>query len=650
MNLLCLSLLFDVASASPWNPNEGALADQVLVADGRSEWVTARRLAQELLEEQPQSYVGHHVLGRAFWLGEGDYARAAFHLKKSLQIYATIYEPTEDPPWRLESEGWWSLRIVTGDMGEFEEELRLIDVYNEKQSGYASRFETSYNYLMAERGWPLMKLGRFSEAKYWGQQGIASESEWQTSLGWNVLCATAGEEGLRQEAMDACSSALDHALDSGAGVAVDASNASNAAMAVFDFEKVEEFARLSTRSGDGTTVSAWINLIHLYLSQGRADAAIDAVSGSLDSLASEEPAMRLQKRADVDGAFALVLLVGGQEQSAFEKIDKALRFPDRRGVISTSEAQSQGSHTLLRWIARRMLKEREAEKVASQGWWERFRHWWASWFVDPEDEIDQVAVRTILQQDEYLLSTIRPYLDKGLTGVPSWLIPDLVTVLGAGVVERVLVEAREIDSFEGGEGYYQALEAEIAYTRGDWSDVLEIGAMARQRLPEIEHLMRARLLALEGVALGKLGRESEQLSHFEKVMEMDPSVFRRLRITVPAVFAISDGLNQDIIDALRRSPRFVERTEGFAIRVQSGQVCINGRMGQQLSCASFPQRGEDATDAEYVTQITEAFHTLAFALSTGMSTSDWNSLDGRATSSKQRSQKKMKELLQRERK
>jgi len=37
---------------------------------------------------------------------------------------------------------------------------------------------------------------------------------------------------------------------------------------------------------------------------------------------------------------------------------------------------------------------------------------------------------------------------------------------------------------------------------------------------------------------------------------------------------------------------------------------------------------------------------LTFALSTGMSTADWNSLDGRATSSKTRTQQKMKELLQ----
>ncbi len=638
----CLGKLW----ASPWNPNEGLLADQVLQADGQSEWITARRLAEELLDEQPDSYVGHHVLGRAFWLGEGDYARSAFHLQKALNIYAETYANSEDPPWRLESEGWWSLRIVMGDMGEFEEELRLIDVYNDKQYEYRERFETSYNELMAERGWPLMKLGRFDEAKFWAQQGIASESNWQTSLGWNVLCATAGEQGLRQEAMDACSSAFEHAKETNAGLAVDASNASNAAMAVLDFDKVEEYARISTRSGDGTTVSAWINLIHLYLNQGRADAAIDAVSGAIDSLASEDPAMRLQKRADVDGAFALMLLVGGQEQTAFDKIDRALRLPDRRGVISTSEAQSQGSHTLLRWVARRMLREREREKVASQGWWQRIRYWWGSWFGDPESEVDAMTIRTILQEEDYLISTIRPYLDKGLTGVPTWLVPELVSILGAGVVERSIADAREIDNFTGVEGYYLALETEIAYARGEWSSVLELGQRTDENLPQIEKVMRARIYALQGVAYRQLGDTSQQLVKYEQAMTIDPSVFRRLQVPLPTQFALTSGLEAEVVKALGRSPRFVEADSGFTVRVDAGQVCLNGQMGQQLSCAQYPSRGEDMSDDDYVTAITESFHQIAFAMSTGMSTADWNSLDGRATSSKTRTQQRMKELLQ----
>jgi hypothetical protein len=382
------------------------------------------------------------------------------------------------------------------------------------------------------------------------------------------------------------------------------------------------------------------------LSQARADAAIDAVNGSLNSLASEEPAMRLQKRADVDGAFALVLLVGGQEQTAFDKIDKALRFPDRRGVISTSEAQSQGSHTLLRWIARRMLKERRAEKAASKGWWFRLQHWWSSWFVDPETEVDAVTVRTIMQEESYLLSTIRPYLDRGLTGVPAWLVPELVTVLGAGVVELSIAEAREIDSFDGVEAYYQALETEIAYVRGQWESVLDRAQLAKEGLPQVEQMMRARILVLEGVAFEEMGDVPQQLVRFEKAMQIDPSVFRRLRVPLPVQFEIAQGLEQDVLSALQRSPRFVEREGGFTIRVESGQVCLNGQMGQQVSCTVYPQREEEMSDAEYVTEITEIFHTLTFALSTGMSTADWNSLDGRATSSKTRTQKRMKELLQ----
>lgn len=631
--------------AGPWNPEEGSLADEVLAADGRGEWITARRKAQELLTEQPESYVGHHVLGRAFWLGEGDYARAAFHLKKSLEIYKDVYQWTDDPPWRLESEGWWSLRIVTGDMGEFEEELRLIDVYNAKQEEYEQRFDTSYNLLLAERGWPLMKLGRFEEAEYWGDQGLAADRNWQNSLGWNVKCATAGEQGLRQEGFAACSSALEHAQTTESGIAVDASNAANSAMAVLDFDKVEEYARLAIQSGDGTTVSAWINLIHLYLGDARPDAAIDAVEGVLQSLASEEPAMRLQKRADVDGVFSLLLLVSGEEQTAYDKIHRALQFPDRRGVISTSEAQSRGSHTLLRYVARQLLAERAQEKVASQSWWMRLKHWWGRLFGDPSQEADAQAIRTVLQEDTHLISTIRPYLDKGLTAVPYWLVGELVPILGTAVVESAIAEARSMDDFPGVEAYYQFLEAEIAYHRGDWAQVLALAETAKAQLPIVEQLMRARLLALEGIALGERGDVTGQIQRFEQVLEIDPSVFRRLRIPLPVQIPEGVGIEGDVLKALARSPRFTASNQGLSIQASGGQVCLLGSMGQTFTCTQLPAREEDTTDEAYVTAITEAFHTEAFSLSTGMSTADWRSLDGRATTSKERTRAKLKNIL-----
>ena len=107
------------------------------------------------------------------------------------------------------------------------------------------------------------------------------------------------------------------------------------------------------------------------------------------------------------------------------------------------------------------------------------QHWWASWFGDPEYEVDTMTVRTILQDKDYLISTIRPYLDKGLTGVPSWLVPELVSILGAGVVEAAIEESRLIDSFDGVEGYYTTLEAEIAYERGEWSEVVRLASLSQ---------------------------------------------------------------------------------------------------------------------------------------------------------------------------
>ena len=263
-------------------------------------------------------------------------------MRKALDIYEQRYEAQEDPPWRLESEGWYSLRLIVGDMGDFEGELRLIEKYNAKQEEYEQRFEASYRPFVAERGWPLMKLERYDEAKMWANRGISSSREWQKSLGWNVLCAVSGEQSDREASIRNCESALFHAREIGAGVAIDASNASNAAFGVFDFDRAETYAIEATKSGDGSTVSAWINLVALYLMEGRGTAVVSAMQGLNQSLASEEPHMRAQKRADVDAVFSLVLLAAGKTEKAFEKIDRALKYPDRRGTISTSEEQSRG--------------------------------------------------------------------------------------------------------------------------------------------------------------------------------------------------------------------------------------------------------------------------------------------------------------------
>ena len=649
-SFLLLWMSISISSASPWNADEGPLADEILALDGRNEWITARRKAEELLAEDPESYTGHHVLGRAFWQGEGDYARAIFHLKKSLEIYEKRFKGHPDPPWRLESEGWWSLRIITGDKGDYEGELELIEKYNQKQVYYQTEFGSAYNTLIAERGWPLMKLQRYEEAKYWANKGIDSERDWQKSLGYNVLCATAGEEGIRVDSLLNCEAALDHAYESGTGITIDSSNACNAAFGVFDFETAERYAIAATKANDGSTISAWMNLLYMNLSRGQGDGAVSSMQGMRSALAAEDPDMRNQKRADVDASFSLLLLVAGKAQEAFDKVDRALKYPDRRGTISTTEEQSRGSHTTLRYVARRVLAEREKERVASLGFWERCKHWWFTLFGDPDLVIDEAGIRNALSDEERLISTIRPYLDKGLTGVPTWMVGELITILGVGVVEVALEKARAIDSYPGTEGYYSSIETEIAYHRRDWEEVIRLGQQTRESLPQMEQLMRARMFALEGVAHKKEGEIDNALRSWSQAMETDPSVFRRLGIALPTQFSIASGMAGEVVDALSRSPRFYEAGSGFVVQVEDGSTCLLGTTGEMFYCSPWPARaenedGEKQTDQEYLTAITEAFHEGAFGLSTGLSGADWNSLDGTTTSSKKAAREKLEKML-----
>jgi tetratricopeptide (TPR) repeat protein len=637
--------LWSFAIANPWNAQEGQLADELLLLDSKNEWISARNKAEELLLVAPDSYTGHHVLGRAYWMGEGDFARAAFHLKRSLEIYQEKYEYTDNPAWRLESEGWYSLRIITGDMGDFEQELELIEQYNQKQITYRQRFDGAYMDLIAERGWPLMKLGRYEEAKKWARQGIASGRNWQESLGWNVLCATAGEQGFRAESIDNCEAALFHARASGAGVAIDASNASNAAFGVFDFDRAEEYAIESTKARDGSSVSAWMNLVFLYLMQGRGGAAVSAMQGLNQALASEKPNMRAQKRADVDGVFALLLMVAGKGKQSFEKIDRAVQYPDRRGTISTSEEQSRGSHTCVRYVARKVLHQRVDERIASMGWWDRVKHWWDTLFGDPELVIDAAGVRNALNDKERLISTFRPFLDKGLTGVPPWMLGDIVEILGPGVAEGALLEAQKIDSYAGTEGFYSSIQTEIAYQRGSSTDVLKFSEQAMQQLPLVSQLMRARLLALQGWAYERKGNRTLAVQSFAQAMEKDPSVFRRIDLSIPTKFPALSGFSAEIVNALRRSPRLTEANSGFSVQIEEGSICLLGPSGEMFSCAAWPVREDDQTEQEYLVAVTEAFHIESFGLTTGLTGAQWNSLDGTTTSSTKAVREQLENML-----
>lgn len=652
-------------SQSPWNPNEGPQADALLELHDKEKWLELMPQARKFSKQNPKSFVGHFTLGRSLWLGHGKHARAMHHLKEAKKIYRERFESREIPPWKLYSQVLFSMQSIAGDMGENELELKLIANYNSAQDDFEYRFGSSYAKLVGERGWPLMKLERYDEARAAAHAAIETERTWQESLGYNVLCAVEAEEGNRQASADNCFKALEHGRETFSGIAIDASNASNSSFAILDFDRAEEFAIEGTAAG-GITAPAWMNLLDLYVLEGRGEAAIEAMQGLRRSQFADPPHLRSQRRADIEVSFATILLLAGEADAAMEAINKAILSPDRRGTISTSEEQTRGGHMALRYMIRKMKYEREKEKAAARGVLERAKHWASTRGPDPGLISDASAVRGALSDESRLTYTFRMYQDRGLVDVLPCIMGELVEILGPGVSETALRKVRQVDDFPGISSYYDSIAADIAYARGSEEDVIRYASKSIETLPLAEAVLTGRMHALLGWAYWSNGDSSTALNHYAEAYRLDPSIFRRLQLSLPVIIKTDSApLASDIASALERSPRFQSSSQGFSIQISGGKsptICLSTSLGTQLNCTVPPSRkkmvlveeeGKDPiekeillSDDEYIFEIVDGMHLSFFGLSFGSSGVDWKSLDGSTTTSRHATRKKLKDLLE----
>ena len=98
--------------------------------------------------------------------------------------------------------------------------------------------------------------------------------------------------------------------------------------------------------------------------------------------------------------------------------------------------------------------------------------------------------------------------------------------------------------------------------------------------------MRARLLALEGVARGRIGDRLGQIQHFEQVMEIDP-VYSAIGCRIASRMGGGSGVDGDVLKALSRSPRFNVSNDGLSLQATGGQVCLLEVWGKSLRARSF---------------------------------------------------------------
>lgn len=617
--------------------------------------VSARTEAERILARDPDSIVGHYVLGRAFFDAEGSLARALYHFGRARELY----ERGAPSPSDFHQELLFQTARLAGQMELYEYQLELL--------GYHDHLYDPD--LVAERCWPLMKLGRMEEARELATRASGSPNVWQRSAGLNALCAVEGEARTRQPYFQACERALIDARvavarrppgadDEGAGITVDAFNAALAAAAALRFPEAESIAEEGVRRFEATPASPWRLLVELHVSSGRMDEALNAFSQMIAWNDRQPASLRDQSRAENEAVVALVLYVAGESELALERIDRALDRPDRRGLTTDGAEQARGRNALLRLMIRRSLLEQEAERASYRGRGAQLAN--AALSVPDRARLlpDEERVIAVLTDEDRLIDTLRPYVPGGVDGLSPWMTGELVGVLGPAIVSVALREARLRDASEpAAAAAYLALEAELAAARGDEGDAVRL---ARQALTALDGpgfgLLRARVAAVAAAAAESSGATRDANELFAIAMEIDPGVLRRLGLSLPARVERAGGAEaEEAASLLERSPRLHERGGAFVVAVTelpaALRACLRTASGNELSCAEVPRTlPEDAPEEERALGAPERLareaHRQLFGARIRLSSIDLGSLDGRTQGGSRLANERLRDLMQ----
>lgn len=653
----------------PYEPNTSEQEVYQLYEDGKL--ITARRKVDELLDAQPYSIVGHLVLGQVLRQSDGALPQAMQHLGRARELFETRYPSfplPEDAPRELHRQILFAAQGIAGELEQFEYQLELLDFYD---ALYKPK-------LTAEHAWPLMRLRRYDNARGYAKQATESSLDHSRSMGKNALCAIEGEAAERQSRYDACLAAFDDAAaraandpelagpDERTPLAVHAYNAAMAAAAVLRPDEVERLALAGTVRLDFTPANPWRLLVRLQVDQARIDDALGSLQEMLRWRQRQPPYLRDQDRAETDVAQATLLLAVGRTAAGLRLVDRAIARPDRRGLSSSSAEQAAGAHALLRLALRRADAELLAERAS----------WGAG--VDEGDEAsvlapverlgqdvaDRERIRGLLDEEARLLATFRVYVLGGLEPVPTWLLGDLVKIVGAGVAEVAIDRARRVDWGGSFAGYFAALEAEAALAQGDDARTLQQVEDALRQLPSTEVLLRARVAAVGAAAAADAGDEAGSRRYLVQVMQLDPGTIRRQGLSIPVTIrnASSGAVGAEVAARLEGSPRLWVASSGFGLVIDGEgrqlRLCLSTPDGAELSCTAVDLReaknepvegaeeGEPLRDEQVVARTLRAFHERAFGFGLELSSIDLRSLDGSTVVSEEAAREKMQAVLE----
>jgi tetratricopeptide (TPR) repeat protein len=585
-------------------------------------YVRARELAESMLAGDPESVPGHCVLGSVLARAEGNLSGAAYHLRRCVDRYEEVYSrPQEGDPWLWHDQGLRVLAQVESDLGHHEAALEVID-----------RIETHYRGNIPSRAWSLFELGQFDAAKAEAQAALASSDETAERVtAWTVLCAVASARRDQAPDDETCLRALDE--ESSREIdPVGYTNAASVALAMLRPDAAEKLLLDATdRFTDTTVAMPWVQLMHLYLAQGRFPEALDALRQSLVWRRRQLPWVASLTWSYSDAAAAHLLLVAGRPEEAARLADRAFQQPDRMGRDSGRPEELEAATALIARAAHLAAAEACAERAS----WSPWREAVVAWFEAGLHRVQAWrAGRRVVANwaaPGLLEARLVPYNPTNVF-IPVWIELDAVELLGAGVVEAAQADAAGDLRTPGAAAFGLAFVAEAAEVAERDDQALDRARLALERLPRSEALLRARIAASAAHSAAELEDVGESLSLLDLAWQIDPGVIRRRGLSLPIqLHAAGDGVSREAASLLRWSPRFHTGAHGFELRIEPAGggwlACLHGPHGALLHCAEA-SRGEAESDREVASRLVGRLHEGAFAPRVDLTQADLRSLDG----------------------
>lgn len=584
-------------------------------------YVRARELAHKVLRRDPDAVPALRVLAEAEYFGEGKLPRTLRIVRKARHL---VEERGRADPADSDSREWY-VRCL-----DLEYEVLCTMDRSEDALQAVRLLEQVYAPLPWRRIWPLFKVNRLDEADA-AIDAAEKHGGWQLTV-LNSRCCLAQLRGDRHLDYEAGQKMVAYRPQS----AVFWSNFGEAALGDFRLEEAERAylrsAKEAEKGGRDYIGTPYIALAQLYLQQGRFQESVDALRHARADRA-KRPAYTLQvDQTQIDCSLALVLLALGRETDAERFARRAFEQPDRTGHSTRSNAGDALSHGVVLWTILESRNEQLREIEAATPWPARAAVFARRNALALEAwTLRHKLLRLMLDEDRW--KVLRPYL-RADCNVESWLLGGLVQMLPAGAMAEALRQARAEETHPAAIPYFDAIEAELALSRGDAQKALELARQAMATLPaEKEKLLRVRASAIGAEAARQLGQTEECLQLVNQVLSSFPQVFRLLKTRIP-VHVEHDGspLAQRLAQRLLRCPRFLEDRAGFLIMVKTRGNHLTFEMYRLAKARHFegsvPIAGEEDAVIEAAT---ERFFERLMSPAIELTQVEINSLDGSPT-------------------